>query len=225
MGDKELAQAPEQDRGCHQKKLQHAARRRGLQPLEAGIVEPGQQERGEGRWRAGPEDQRHVDDREGEGEHRIDRQTELAVEQRQNHFQPGRGGAVAEAAGDVEEAGDRKLVRAGDNGEQQEGRLLQPEPGGEREAEAVAGDRQIGRQAAARHQRGSQAHEPAARRDQKGKADGEPRMRYRKQRGQQAAEPGEETRALESRRQAERGEEGEECRQQAADESRRQRAR
>ena len=117
----------------------------GQQLLEARIVEPAEQQRGEGRRSRGPQDQRHVDDREGEGEHGIDRQAKLAVEDRQDHLQPGRRRPIAEAARDIEGARDRQLVHPGEDGEQEEGRLLEPEPGGQRQAETIAGNGEIGR--------------------------------------------------------------------------------
>jgi hypothetical protein len=158
---------------------------------EVGIVGPAQDQRRQRRRRRRSEDQRHVDDRQAEGEHGIDRQANQRIELRQHDLDPGGGGAVAEPAGDPEAARRVELTLGRQADQQQIGGLLHHQPEGERQPGAVLQRGEIGRQRPAGGPGRQQPDEPARRRDQEGEPDRHRNMRHRQQRCQQAARRGE----------------------------------
>ena len=94
-------------------------------PGGVGIGQPAQDLHRQHRRGRRPQDQRHVDDREREGEHGVERQADLPIEHGQDQLEPGLAPAVAGGAGDRERARAVELALRRDDGEQQEGGFAQ----------------------------------------------------------------------------------------------------
>ena len=82
-GHRDLQAPPEAEARDHEPELQHRARRRLKAQREVRVAHPAHHLHGERRRRVRPEDDRHVHDRHREGQHGVDRQPDLAVDQRE----------------------------------------------------------------------------------------------------------------------------------------------
>ena len=186
--ERALGPAPQADRQGDQNQLQAGAGGRLVTHAEVGIVEPAQHQRCQRRRRGRAEHDRHVDDREGIGEDRIDRQPDLWIDQRQHDLEPGLHRPVAEGARDPQVGVGARLAERAEGHQHQERGLLEGQPESERQTQMVLDQRHVRRVLPAGRRR-DQAREPARGGDQEGKADRGREMRHREQRGHRALDP------------------------------------
>ena len=184
--DRGLAEAPQCDRGDHDRKLQHG-RRRGREPeAQVGVLEEAHREHRERRRVRGAEDQRDVDHRQREREHCVHRQPQLRVELRHDHLEPRRRATIAQGPRHGERLLRTHLVERADRHQHEIRHFLRHEPQHQRGAGGMTHRGHVGRQVEPRRPRRQHAQDPARRRDQ----EREPQRQRRVRRREHRREPG-----------------------------------
>ncbi len=173
--------------------------RRGEIEPQIVIGEPAGGEHRQRRRVAGAQHQPDLDDREREGEHRIDRQADLRIDLRQDNLEPGDGAAVAHRPRRGERGSDRHLAGGAGDHQHEIGDLLEEEAGDEGEAERVLYGDEGRRLVPAGEPGRKQTHDPAARRQEEGEADRGRGMGRREKRRQELLQAMEARPALRQR--------------------------
>ena len=150
-------------------------------PREIRVALPVDDADGERRGRGRSEDQRHVDDRGGEGKHGEDRKPELPVERRQHRVHETDHPPVAERRDHALHLRSARLRQHRKRHQKKKRYLLDDEAEDHGEAVPVLHDEEIRRPIEAEYP-GRDAEEEPGRRDQEGEPEGGGRVRHAQER-------------------------------------------